>query len=157
MSGQVSASLVCSSVVKFFWYFYYVLWDFHGSESMDCGLMDCDSVWFVKLNSNTHPNQTCLCDRCAGLKDADFEFGSCSDKDPCDPNPCSDDKQCVLARKVCLSMLHKPCPQYQCGECTCLSHFVPFDYQFAQTTVQFQSSVVYSKARAVKIFQIMGQ
>lgn len=67
-------------------------------------------------NNCRHENQSCLCGRCAGLKDADFEFGSCSDKDPCDPNPCSEGKQCVPAREVCLSVLHKPCPQFQCGK-----------------------------------------
>ncbi|GFG31799.1 hypothetical protein Cfor_04236 [Coptotermes formosanus] len=75
-------------------------------------------------NGNTYPS-SCLA-RCAGLKDADFEFGSCSDKDPCDPNPCSEGKQCVPAREVCLSVLHKPCPQFQCVEanapCTNMPH-----------------------------------
>jgi hypothetical protein len=106
--------------------------------------MPCD-VLNIILNSSTCLNQSCLCGRCSGLKDADFEFGSCSEKDPCDPNPCSDDKQCVPARKVCLSMLHKPCPQYQCGKCTCLSHFVSLIHHFAQTNIQFQFSVMYSK------------
>lgn len=107
-------------------------------------MVPCDMLNII-LNSSTHLNLSCSCDRCAGLKDADFEFGSCSEKDPCDPNPCSDDKQCIPARKVCLSLLHKPCPQFQCGKCTCFSHFVPLNYQFAQTFVQFQS-LVYSEA-----------
>jgi len=70
----------------------------------------------VHKNQRQSINQRCLCCRCAGLKDADFEFGSCSDKDPCDPNPCSEGKHCVPAREVCLSMFHKPCPQFQCGK-----------------------------------------
>ncbi|XP_021916359.1 reversion-inducing cysteine-rich protein with Kazal motifs isoform X1 [Zootermopsis nevadensis] len=76
-------------------------------------------------NGDTYPS-SCLA-RCAGLKDADFEFGSCSEKDPCDPNPCSDDKQCIPARKVCLSLLHKPCPQFQCVDVTAPCTNMPHD------------------------------
>lgn len=54
--------------------------------------------------------------RCTGLNDADFEFGSCEEKDPCAGNPCGEGKACVPDKRVCLSLLHSPCPQNQCGE-----------------------------------------
>lgn len=83
-------------------------------------------------NNHRHENRICLYGRCAGLKDADFEFGSCSDKDPCDPNPCSEGAHCVPAREVCLSMLYKPCPQFQCGKfvftLTCYTSLLVYVY-----------------------------
>ncbi|KAF4519249.1 hypothetical protein B566_EDAN002137 [Ephemera danica] len=75
-------------------------------------------------NGNTYPS-SCLA-KCAGLKDADFEFGPCSSKDPCEPNPCSDGHRCVAARQVCLTLVHKPCLQFQCVDvmtpCTSFAH-----------------------------------
>ncbi|KAJ9584724.1 hypothetical protein L9F63_020929, partial [Diploptera punctata] len=94
-----------------------------GYTSLPC---NCPShhVPVCGRNGNTYPS-SCLA-KCANLKDADFEFGTCSSKDPCNPNPCGEDRQCVPARKVCLSFLHKPCPQYQCVDtnvaCNSLPH-----------------------------------
>lgn len=56
-----------------------------------------------------------LCFRCAGMRDSDFEFGPCSAKNPCDPDPCGERLKCVAIRKVCLSLLERPCRQHVCG------------------------------------------
>nr|XP_018913097.1 PREDICTED: reversion-inducing cysteine-rich protein with Kazal motifs [Bemisia tabaci] len=63
-------------------------------------------------NGNTYPN-SCLA-KCAGLTDADFEFGQCESLNACDSKTCPEGETCVRARQVCLSLLHKPCKQYQC-------------------------------------------
>lgn len=36
--------------------------------------------------------------------------------DPCESNPCPIGQQCVPDPKVCLSLLHKPCKQYECSK-----------------------------------------
>uniref|UniRef100_A0A1B6DLK0 Kazal-like domain-containing protein n=2 Tax=Clastoptera arizonana TaxID=38151 RepID=A0A1B6DLK0_9HEMI len=60
----------------------------------------------------TYPN-SCLA-KCANLNDADFVFGTCEASDPCKNDPCNDGEVCVPAKKVCLSLLHSPCQQFQC-------------------------------------------
>ncbi|KAG8230672.1 hypothetical protein J437_LFUL010486 [Ladona fulva] len=63
-------------------------------------------------NGRTYPS-SCLA-KCAGLGDSDFEFGSCASIDPCKDNTCSEEEECIPSRRVCLSLLHRPCPQYEC-------------------------------------------
>ncbi|XP_071445131.1 reversion-inducing cysteine-rich protein with Kazal motifs [Hetaerina americana] len=63
-------------------------------------------------NGKTYPS-SCLA-KCAGLGDGDFEYGACMSIDPCEGNTCGVDEVCVPHRRVCLSLLHRPCPQYEC-------------------------------------------
>ncbi|XP_044737825.1 reversion-inducing cysteine-rich protein with Kazal motifs [Chrysoperla carnea] len=73
-------------------------------------------------NGKTYPS-SCLA-RCVGLSEADFEFGPC--KDPCQFANCGKGEICIPHPKVCLSMLHKPCTQYECVNITapdCLSKY----------------------------------
>ncbi|XP_049948355.1 reversion-inducing cysteine-rich protein with Kazal motifs [Schistocerca serialis cubense] len=76
-------------------------------------------------NGNTYPS-ACLA-KCAGLTDAEFEFGPCSAKDPCASHTCSRGQQCIPDRKVCLSMMHKSCRQYKCVETTEQCTNLPYD------------------------------
>lgn len=41
-------------------------------------------------NGRTYPS-ACIA-RCVGLQDNQFEFGSCISKDPCNPNPCKNQR-----------------------------------------------------------------
>lgn len=52
----------------------------------------------------------------AGLKDAEIEFGACRSKDPCKESDCPAYAECVENRQVCLTIMHKPCRQYQCSK-----------------------------------------
>ncbi|XP_017768615.1 PREDICTED: reversion-inducing cysteine-rich protein with Kazal motifs [Nicrophorus vespilloides] len=61
-------------------------------------------------NGNIYPS-ACLA-KCAGLSDSDIEYGAC--QDPCRNNPCAIGKKCVPDTKICLSLKHKPCTQFQC-------------------------------------------
>lgn len=65
-------------------------------------------------NGRTYPSG-CLA-KCVGLHDAEFEFGSCEMRNPCDQNVCPTGTICFPSRNVCLSNMHKPCPQHRCGE-----------------------------------------
>ncbi|XP_054265987.1 reversion-inducing cysteine-rich protein with Kazal motifs [Macrosteles quadrilineatus] len=92
-------------------------------EMSHVGLRD---VAFTSLPCNCPPHHVPVCGRngrtypsaclakCSGLNDADFEFGSCEEKDPCASNPCEEGEACIPSKRVCLSLLHSPCPQYQC-------------------------------------------
>lgn len=64
-------------------------------------------------NGQTYPS-ACVA-KCAGLKDADIEFGACRAKDPCKDADCPAYAECVENRHVCLTVMHRPCKQYQCG------------------------------------------
>ncbi|KAM4026628.1 reversion-inducing cysteine-rich protein with Kazal motifs isoform 5-T6 [Anomaloglossus baeobatrachus] len=64
-------------------------------------------------NGRTYPS-ACIA-RCVGLLDHQFEFGECSSKDPCNPNPCHRNQRCVSKRQVCLTSFERfPCLQYEC-------------------------------------------
>lgn len=65
-------------------------------------------------NGNTYPS-ACVA-RCTGILDADIEFGPCSAKSPCDNVNCPGNGVCVEKRQVCLSVMHRPCQQYECGK-----------------------------------------
>lgn len=62
-------------------------------------------------NGKTYPSP-CLA-RCSGLRDGQFESGSCSDLNPCKDNPCGPNQKCLIRRQVCLSS-RKKCSQYIC-------------------------------------------
>ncbi|XP_046674176.1 reversion-inducing cysteine-rich protein with Kazal motifs-like [Homalodisca vitripennis] len=97
---------------------------------MTCTKKQCDmglrDVAFTSLPCNCPPHHVPVCGRngrtypsaclakCSGLNDSDFEFGSCEEKDPCTGNPCDEGEACIPAKRVCLSLLHSPCPQHQC-------------------------------------------
>lgn len=51
--------------------------------------------------------------RCAGLHDADIEILPC--QNPCKSNSCPVGQKCVPKQQTCLSLMHKPCKQYECG------------------------------------------
>lgn len=65
-------------------------------------------------NGKTYPS-ACLA-KCVGLHDAEFEFGPCEGRNPCDTHDCLKGTVCFTNRNVCLSNMSKPCPQYRCGE-----------------------------------------
>lgn len=65
-------------------------------------------------NGNTYPS-ACVA-KCSGLQDSEIEFGPCRSRNPCDNNDCPRDTTCIVDHNVCLSVMHKPCPQYQCGK-----------------------------------------
>lgn len=53
--------------------------------------------------------------RCSGLGDADIEFGACTSKNICSEVLCPKNTTCVSNPTVCLSLMHRPCPQHICG------------------------------------------
>ncbi|XP_066254159.1 reversion-inducing cysteine-rich protein with Kazal motifs [Euwallacea similis] len=61
-------------------------------------------------NGITYPS-ACLA-KCAGLNDADIELLPCLN--PCKPNACPIGRKCVPKVQTCLSLMHKPCRQYEC-------------------------------------------
>ncbi|XP_055594196.1 reversion-inducing cysteine-rich protein with Kazal motifs [Uranotaenia lowii] len=63
-------------------------------------------------NGNTYPS-ACIA-KCAGIQDGDIEFGPCRARDPCDGAECGPLSMCIPDRNVCLSSMHKPCPQFRC-------------------------------------------
>ncbi|XP_018422723.1 PREDICTED: reversion-inducing cysteine-rich protein with Kazal motifs-like [Nanorana parkeri] len=64
-------------------------------------------------NGRSYPS-ACIA-RCVGLLDHQFEFGLCSSKDPCNPNPCLKNQRCIIRRQVCLTSFEKfECRQYEC-------------------------------------------
>lgn len=65
-------------------------------------------------NGKTYPS-SCLA-KCNGLQDGELEFGSCQNRNPCDTHECPHGTMCIVDRNICLSSMHKPCPQYRCSE-----------------------------------------
>lgn len=65
-------------------------------------------------NGYTYPSE-CV-SKCSGLQVADIEYRSCRDNNPCRDAKCPNYAQCVENRQVCLSVMHKPCRQYQCSK-----------------------------------------
>ncbi|CAH1116210.1 unnamed protein product [Phaedon cochleariae] len=61
-------------------------------------------------NGVTYPS-ACLA-KCADLNDADIEHYPC--QNPCKSNTCPVGQKCVPNPQVCLSLMHKPCKQYEC-------------------------------------------
>lgn len=72
-------------------------------------------VPFCGRNGYTYPS-ACVA-KCAGLMDANVEFGACRSADPCKDAKCPPFSKCVANRQICLSVMHRPCRQYQCGKC----------------------------------------
>lgn len=64
-------------------------------------------------NGQTFPS-LCVA-KCAGLSDADVEFGPCQVRAACDGIRCPGNGKCVPMRQVCLSVMQRPCVQYFCG------------------------------------------
>jgi reversion-inducing-cysteine-rich protein with kazal motifs len=64
-------------------------------------------------NGRTYPSP-CIA-KCVGFHETEFESGSCESKNPCESNACKQGYVCFPYRNVCLSNMHTPCPQYQCG------------------------------------------
>lgn len=65
-------------------------------------------------NGITYPS-SCVA-KCAGLQDSDIEFGTCRYKNPCNNVNCPSYAKCIENRQICLSNMHRPCQQYQCGK-----------------------------------------
>ncbi|XP_060522280.1 reversion-inducing cysteine-rich protein with Kazal motifs isoform X2 [Cylas formicarius] len=61
-------------------------------------------------NGITYPS-ACLA-KCAGLNDADIELLPC--QNPCKTTTCPVGQKCVPNQQTCLSLMHKPCKQYEC-------------------------------------------
>nr|XP_022911269.1 reversion-inducing cysteine-rich protein with Kazal motifs [Onthophagus taurus] len=74
-------------------------------------------------NGNIYPS-ACLA-KCAELKDSDIEYETCPD--PCRGNPCRTGEKCVPDNKVCLTLMVKPCKQYQCINGTTRCEKLRFD------------------------------
>lgn len=65
-------------------------------------------------NGYTYPSE-CV-SKCAGMHVADIEYRSCRDSNPCRDAKCPAYSQCIENRQVCLSVMHRPCRQYQCSK-----------------------------------------
>ncbi|XP_053683316.1 reversion-inducing cysteine-rich protein with Kazal motifs [Sabethes cyaneus] len=63
-------------------------------------------------NGNTYPS-ACIA-KCSGIQDGDISFGPCRARDPCEGVNCGPLSVCIPDRNVCLSSMHKPCPQHRC-------------------------------------------
>ncbi|XP_058833021.1 reversion-inducing cysteine-rich protein with Kazal motifs isoform X1 [Topomyia yanbarensis] len=63
-------------------------------------------------NGNTYPS-ACIA-KCSGIQDGDIVFGPCRARDPCEGVSCGPLSVCISDRNICLSSMHKPCPQYRC-------------------------------------------
>lgn len=57
--------------------------------------------------------------KCSGVKTNAIEFGSCSSRDPCSPDPCDSTEKCVRKPRVCLSNINKQCAQHECVSLEC--------------------------------------
>uniref|UniRef100_A0AAR5QAX4 Kazal-like domain-containing protein n=2 Tax=Dendroctonus ponderosae TaxID=77166 RepID=A0AAR5QAX4_DENPD len=70
-------------------------------------------------NGITYPS-ACLA-KCSGLNDADIESLPC--KNPCKSTTCPVGQKCVPYFQTCLSLMHKPCKQFECinGSTECSS------------------------------------
>lgn len=66
-------------------------------------------------NGKTYPS-ACIA-KCNGLQDFEFEYGACDlATSGCQEHDCPLNSVCIPERRVCLSAMHRPCKQYQCGE-----------------------------------------
>ncbi|KAG8199483.1 hypothetical protein JTE90_009331 [Oedothorax gibbosus] len=83
----------------------------HCGSGLPCHCQD-HYVPVCGANGKTYPS-ACLA-RCVGLSDDQFEFGACYDSDPCSPNSCHPYHRCVPKKRVCLSIRHRSCKQYDC-------------------------------------------
>ncbi|CAB3987411.1 Reversion-inducing cysteine-rich with Kazal motifs [Paramuricea clavata] len=63
-------------------------------------------------NGKTY-RRLCFASNCADVNTKQIVKGQCSSIYPCDPSPCSDDKLCVVDRKVCVGSMSS-CPQFIC-------------------------------------------
>ncbi|GAB0089450.1 reversion-inducing cysteine-rich protein with Kazal motifs [Sergentomyia squamirostris] len=63
-------------------------------------------------NGKTYPS-ACVA-KCAGLQDADIEYGACSTKVFCNATTCPVGTVCIEDHQVCLSTMHNPCPMFSC-------------------------------------------
>uniref|UniRef100_A0A1Y9H237 Reversion-inducing cysteine-rich protein with Kazal motifs n=1 Tax=Anopheles dirus TaxID=7168 RepID=A0A1Y9H237_9DIPT len=67
-------------------------------------------------NGNTYPS-ACVA-KCAGVQEGDIDFGPCRARNPCERVDCGPLSVCLPDWNVCLSGMHKPCPQYRCVNLT---------------------------------------
>ncbi|KAJ8956628.1 hypothetical protein NQ318_013982 [Aromia moschata] len=74
-------------------------------------------------NGITYPS-ACLA-KCGDLNDSDIERYPC--QNPCKPNSCPTGQKCVPKTQVCLSLMHKPCPQYECINGSSICAQIPKD------------------------------
>lgn len=81
------------------------------SPSLPC---DCPSHYVPVCGRMGVTYASACLAKCSGLTANDVEFGSCSLKDPCKPNPCGIKEKCLRRSRVCLSPIYKPCKQYEC-------------------------------------------
>ncbi|XP_043921043.1 reversion-inducing cysteine-rich protein with Kazal motifs [Protopterus annectens] len=99
--------------------------DRHMFTGLPCNCAD-QFVPVCGQNGRSYPS-ACIA-RCVGLQDIQFEFGSCTTKDPCTPNNCPKNKRCIPKRKVCLTSTDKvECTQYECIARTSSCDHLPVD------------------------------
>lgn len=85
----------------------------HTFTSLPC---NCPPHYVPVCGRNGYTYPSACVSKCAGLQDTDIEFGACRTNKPCKEASCPIYTQCVENRQICLSVMHKPCKQYQCGE-----------------------------------------
>ena len=79
-------------------------------------ILDAPSQVVLAIPVGCINDEVLLVDRCVGLTDDQIVRGTCEDRDPCDPNPCSLGAQCVPHHRMCLSLGQMTCQQHDCGE-----------------------------------------
>lgn len=91
----------------------------------------------------TYPS-ACIA-KCSGIQDGDIEFGPCRARDPCEGVDCGPLALCIPDRNICLSSMHKPCPQYRCvslasGNCSVITSIRDTNLNFYQTVCDLVKS-----------------
>ncbi|KAK0090073.1 hypothetical protein PV325_003528 [Microctonus aethiopoides] len=96
-----------------------------------CSRKTCNEIKLLSLPCDCPAHYVPVCGRlgvtfasaclakCTGLSANEVEFGSCSLRDPCQPNPCANGEKCLRYTRVCLSPIYKPCKQYECVPMDC--------------------------------------
>ncbi|KAG4072634.1 hypothetical protein HA402_004723 [Bradysia odoriphaga] len=91
-----------------------------------CKMPGISDKSFTSLPCNCPPHYVPVCARngmtyssacvarCTGIPDTGIEFGPCSKKSSCEDVACPGKGICVERRQVCLSVMHRPCQQFEC-------------------------------------------
>lgn len=84
----------------------------HSYTSLPC---NCSPHYVPSCGRNGYTYPSACVAKCAGLIDSNVKFGTCKSIDFCKDIKCNSFSQCVENRQICLSVMHRPCRQYQCG------------------------------------------
>ncbi|XP_014598838.1 PREDICTED: reversion-inducing cysteine-rich protein with Kazal motifs isoform X1 [Polistes canadensis] len=80
---------------------------------------DCPAHYVPVCGKSGYTFASACLAKCAGFTANEVDFGRCSSRDPCSPNPCNVTDKCVRRRRVCLTSIHKFCKQYECVPIDC--------------------------------------